>query len=612
MSNGSPPTRRRPTTSASPDAPSGGATRQRPTVRRTSTAVAPTPRSEGLPVNGTKLVCTAGPCAGQEFGLEEGEYVIGRANDNPICIPDTSVSRRHVLIRRVGGGWTVNDLGSGNGTLMNGEPLSEETPLSAGAVLTLGDTELVFNDASNATMMMPMPSAPPSRPARKAPRAPTAPADEAPAEAEGAQEGADAAISPAPRRPPPRPESRVRSARGRGAAAADPDAQKRKKRLLVMSASVFVLLAIVLGAIKFKQQRDADVLQQSAEVAQAQREQISNLFQDAKNLIRDGKWNEAKARLLELKEAEPEHAQVQDYLVRAEKEIPNQLALEAAKAALAQNQLGPAALSLAKVSQDTQMFDVVNTLRRGLKDKSDTRVREAQTLLTQKQLDQAKAMSDDILVAFPEHRDAKVINEQAARAIAERDAPPPPPAPKVLPKPWDQAVDRYRDGDLQGAMAIANACASKAPQCKTLMDQLSDFGNLYKKMEDLDAKGLSRLMDLDRRITGGRSSKLIGGAGKRAGNIFYKMASSAKVSGQWGRAMQYAQQALQADPSNNGASMIVTEMRGKAKDLYMSAYAMKDTDPEEALPKFRDVMAMTPSDDETHQKAKAWVEKLKR
>ncbi|MFY0578196.1 FHA domain-containing protein [Cystobacter fuscus] len=305
MSNGSPPTRRRPTTSSSSDAPSGGAARPRPTARRSPTAATPRASApEPLPPSATKLVCTAGPCAGQEFGLEEGEYVIGRANDNPICIPDSSVSRRHVLIRRLGGGWTVNDLGSGNGTLMNGEPLSEETPLVSGAVLTLGDTELTFNDASNATMMMPMPSAPPARPARSR----TAAAPAAPV----AEEEGDGEAAIAPRRPPPRPESRARPARGR-AAAVDPEAQKRKKRLLVISASVFVLLAGVLLVMKLQQQRQAEAQRQSAQAALQQREQIAGLFQEAKNLIRDGKWTDAKARLLELKEAEPDHPQVGDY-----------------------------------------------------------------------------------------------------------------------------------------------------------------------------------------------------------------------------------------------------------------------------------------------------------
>ncbi|WNG56759.1 FHA domain-containing protein [Archangium gephyra] len=608
MSNGSPPARRRSTTgSSSGDASSSGPTRQRPAVRRSATGVAPAVRAEPpLPVMGTRLVCSAGPCAGQEFALEDGEYVIGRANDNPICIPDTSVSRKHVLIRRLGGGWVVNDLGSGNGTLLNGEPLTDEMPLTHSDTLVLGDTELTFNDNSNATMMMPVPSAPPPRPGRGSTRS-SAPAA-APADAGGEESGASGAV---PRRPG-RPETRVRSARGRAAVTPqDPAAQQRKKRLLILTAAVFVMLAGLLVIMKVQQQREAEVEAQNAQLAQERRGAMDALFQEAKNLIRDGKWMDAKGKLLELQELEPNYVQLPDYLARVEKEIPNQQALDTARSSLEKNQLGPAAAALAKVSKDTQLFETVRQLRTSLKDKADKRVREALTLLEQKQLDQAKAITDDVLAAEPEHRDAKVINEEAARAIAIRDAPPPPPTVKEAPKPWDQAVDRFRDGDLNGAMAMANACAGKSPQCKVLMAQLGDFGALYKKLEDLDAKGLARLLDLDKKITRGQGSKLSRNAGTRAANIFFKSASAAKASGQYGRAMENAQRALQADPSHAGANNIVAEMRAKAKDLYLQAYALKDTNPEDAVPKFREVMAMTPSEDETHQKAKSWVEKLK-
>ncbi len=608
MSNGSPPARRRPTTgSPSGGTPSGGATSQRPSVRRTATGAAPAVRAEApLSLTGTKLVCSAGPSAGSEFALEDGEYVIGRANDNPICIPDTSVSRKHVLIRRVGGGWAASDLGSGNGTLLNGEPLTDEMPLSHGDTLTLGDTELTFNDASNATMMMPMPSAPPPRPGRSSTRS-SAPAA-APAEAAGEEGGALGA----PRRPPARPDTRVRSTRGRAAVTpADPAAQQRKKRLLILSAAVFVMLVGLLAVMKVQQQRDAEVEARNAQLAQERRAAMDALFQEAKNSIRDGKWLEAKEKLIELQELEPNYVQLPDYLARVEKEIPNQQALDAAKAALQKDELGPAAAALAKVSKDTQLFDTVRQLRTALKDKSEKRVRDALALLEQNQLDQARAITADVLAAEPEHRDAKVINERAERAIAIRDAPPPPPTPKEAPKPWDQAVDRFRDGDLNGAMAMANACAGKSSQCKALMAQMADFGNLYKKLEDLDAKGLARLLDLDKKITRGQGSKLSRNAGTRAANIFFKNASAAKASGQYGRAMDNAQRALQADPGHDGAKNIVAELRNKAKDLYLQAYALKDTSPEDAVPKFREVMAMTPSEDETHQKAKSWVEKLK-
>lgn len=613
MSNGSPPARRRPTTGSSSGASAGGAssgaTGQRPAVRRSATGAIPAARPESAPapVTGTKLVVSAGPHAGNEFALEDGEYVVGRANDNPICIPDTSVSRKHILIRRLGGGWEVSDLGSGNGTLLNGEPLTDAMPLSHGDTLVLGDSELTFNDSSNSTMMM---AAPPARPARSGARAAAAPAPAADA-GEG-EEGEGGDLAAAPRRPPPRPEGRVRTSRGRAAATpADPNAQKRKKRLLLLTTAVFVMLVGLLAIMKVKQQQEAEALRQKAVAAQQHRAEIDALFQDAKNLIRDGKWSDAKAKLLELQEVEPTHTQLPDYLARVEKEIPNQEALDAASGALEKDQLAVAATALNKVSKDTQLFEKVRTLRTTLNDKADKRVRAAQVMLESKQLDQAKAVTDDVLGALPEHRDAKVIKEQVERAIAIRDAPPPPPRPKETLKPWDEAASLFRDGDQKGAMDVATDCAKKASQCKTLVAQMKDFDNLYKRLEDLDAKGLARLLDLDKRITGGKGSKMARNAGTRAANIFFKQASSSKAAGQYGRAMENAQRALQADPSHAGANNIVAELRTKAKDLYMQAYALKDTNPEDAVPMFKDVMTMSTPDDETYQKAKGWVEKLK-
>ena len=96
----------------------------------------------------------------------------------------------------------MSDLGSGNGTLLNGEPLTTEMPLSHGDSLTLGDTELTFNDSSNATMMMPMPSAPPPRPGRASARS-SAPAAAA-AKAEAGEEEGGRSRFRAARRPVPR------------------------------------------------------------------------------------------------------------------------------------------------------------------------------------------------------------------------------------------------------------------------------------------------------------------------------------------------------------------------------------------------------------------------
>ncbi len=538
-----------------------------------------------MPFSGPKISVTGGPKTGEEFSLEEAEYVVGRSQDNPICIPDTSVSRKHIMLRRVGSGWTVSDLGSGNGTLVNGEPISDETVLANGDVITMGDTELTFSDTANATMMV--------------------------------------AVTPSPSRPRPaasgaagrpRPE-RVRPGRGPMVKAVDPNAQKKKK--LAIAAGALVLLLAAAGLVLIRKQQDAVAAEHEAEAmaVAAERKQVGAVFQDAKNLIREGRWADAKERLLELQQMAPDMGALKDYLERVEKEIPNQEHLSAAQTALQAKKLAEAKTALDKVTPDTQMYEQVIKLKRDLRDTADAQAREARTLLDSKQLEparQSKAIVEDVLAVFTEHRDAKLILEEADRLIYEITKPPPPPV-VIVKDPWEQAQARFIDGDLSGAVALANACMTKSPKCKNGLKDMTDFGNMYKKLEDLDAKGLARLLALDREITGSKGpSKMARNAGTRAANIFYKSASAAKAAGQWARAVEYSRRTLQADPGHAGASNILSDLKAKAKDLYFMAYALKDANPEDAIPKFREVIAMTPADDEHHKKAKNWIAQLSR
>ena len=75
------------------------------------------------------LVFLAGPIAGRRYKLGDGEYVIGRRSDCQIFVPDMRVSRQHARLWRDGEGWSVEDLGSNNGTYINGLRLQAATQL---------------------------------------------------------------------------------------------------------------------------------------------------------------------------------------------------------------------------------------------------------------------------------------------------------------------------------------------------------------------------------------------------------------------------------------------------------------------------------------------------
>ncbi|MCA9606093.1 MAG: FHA domain-containing protein [Myxococcales bacterium] len=79
---------------------------------------------------------------GREFVIQEGENGVGRGIDNDVILADVAVSRRHLKIVREGDQLTMRDLGSGNGTLVNGSRVSNVV-LADGDRIELGETTLV-------------------------------------------------------------------------------------------------------------------------------------------------------------------------------------------------------------------------------------------------------------------------------------------------------------------------------------------------------------------------------------------------------------------------------------------------------------------------------------
>lgn len=76
-------------------------------------------------VNPPYVVIVDGPHKGARFPLQEGTNIIGRLGEYQVVLDDQSVSRKHSEIVFVNGSWTVHDLGSKNGTYVNGAQLSE-------------------------------------------------------------------------------------------------------------------------------------------------------------------------------------------------------------------------------------------------------------------------------------------------------------------------------------------------------------------------------------------------------------------------------------------------------------------------------------------------------
>jgi hypothetical protein len=83
---------------------------------------------------------------GTRVALANG-LTLGRADDNAVRVRDSRASRQHARIVADGTGWSVEDLGSSNGTFVDGAQV-RRSRLDRGQTLTIGDTPLKVVDAS--------------------------------------------------------------------------------------------------------------------------------------------------------------------------------------------------------------------------------------------------------------------------------------------------------------------------------------------------------------------------------------------------------------------------------------------------------------------------------
>lgn len=85
------------------------------------------------------------PVSGEEFNICRYSTSIGRELANDLVIAsDKTISRQHAIVQVINGKFYVQDLGSKNGTRLNGEQISGMVPLSSADEVSFGLTRLIF------------------------------------------------------------------------------------------------------------------------------------------------------------------------------------------------------------------------------------------------------------------------------------------------------------------------------------------------------------------------------------------------------------------------------------------------------------------------------------
>lgn len=109
-----------------------------------------TPTPSGRPARGapsapvvpTTLVVTEGRLAGTSLPLRQSGVLIGRNPECTLVLDDDFASGRHARLSPQHGGWVVEDLGSTNGTHLDGTRLTGAQPVTVGSHLQIGRTVL--------------------------------------------------------------------------------------------------------------------------------------------------------------------------------------------------------------------------------------------------------------------------------------------------------------------------------------------------------------------------------------------------------------------------------------------------------------------------------------
>lgn len=378
---------------------------------------------EAVPLPPGRLLVILGNDQGREYELTAPTVVVGRGLDCGVMLSDASVSRRHFQLEADGDVWVLQDLGSGNGTKVNGTKV-KGIALAEGMRIEIGQTLLEFAGSLQATMPM---------------------EGSGYEEGEGKTQAIDLGdIDVDALRPPPEEEMQELDAGGLPRTEIEDGAQERQARsgglpgwvFLVGGAVVLGLVAVILvfvlgdqgGPSGGEPAKTAKVEEPAGGAAAAQKEDEEAARQEAKDAAHD-KYNQAmkafQAKDLDkaeglLKDAvklDPRHEEAAASLGRIEDERKNATLMTELTTALKADNKEEAEAVLKKIPEKSLFRADAKAAVEAYVDKQVAKEVEAiRSLLKKKQKAEAKDTYDFALELYPDHKDLKALEAEMKKA----------------------------------------------------------------------------------------------------------------------------------------------------------------------------------------------------
>lgn len=582
-----------------------------------------------------RVKVTEGPDAGRSRRFRGVRMVIGRGVACELVLSDPAVSRRHLELVRGEQGFLLRDLESDNGTWVNGAKVSEHL-LQHEDQIALGKTKLLFRDEASAYRKLREAEARAAEEekarqeaeeasAREEAEEPSGP--EAPSGTEQGEEAApEAPVEESPGAPAPAPRQTPRSSWPLGLW--KKLGFRQKLLALAGAAGVLLLLAVVVAALA----RKPKVSPADLALAQAQEK-----LQLARNAMHAERFEEAVQRLKEAQELRPGIDQ-EGLLPRATEELTAQKALDLARSLIEHGELakaraelqrflpastrrGDQKAALLKELERREREQLAGQLNQALSAGALAEARRLAALLPPEETLKFRARLDELEARATS--EARAAAEEQARLQAERE----------------QRLQEERQAEMETAFAsvsrkfFAAEYQRAALECDRVLDEhRSDqeirarakllkqlIPNFARNFEEGQRKfQANQLAAAVRPLRKARELyEQIGFTGPWGIQLDEELAAAALWAGRealarddLSTALFNYREAARLDPGNPQAREGVEKVEGKAEELYVQAYQIRDRDPREAIALLKVVLEVTRPGSPPHQKAQAQLQAL--
>lgn len=555
------------------------------------TEILAVPQDEGPEQIPILTVETAGGASDVEISRDT--FLIGRAPDCDVVLPDQLVSRKHARIEKRADGWYVVDLDSGNGTFLNEERINEEL-LYDGDLIQVGDAAISF-----------------TAPGSEGQRPGGAPVEKTmmlAASDVGTSTSTSTSAGPIPGNP-------------------------RKKKLFIVIGCLIVLIGL-LGIAKVLTKKRGPTPEQIAaqrrmeeQRIQAEKEQKARAtFEKVEQLAKQEKWAEAKVLIVEVAEVLKDDKLVAKYKKTIEREDSATQAILGAQAKIAVSDFDAAILMLNNVSPESLQIDKAKALKKQIESKrQDYKLEEARKALDAKQYDKAMQLADDVLLASPgnetaqelKHTAEKMMNKprppKSHRKKRKRKTPKPHRGPKTLLA--GDSLKSFKNGKIDAALSQASASGVSADG----VTQLRKFQKMYARGNELAhnpgqaAKAeafLVQALKLSKKLCGGKG-KLSGELHNKLGKVYFVKGVDAQNRKKFPLAYKSYKAALKHKPDLSQAQKRLETLEREARKLYEMAYVIKGTQPDKAIATCKTVMQMTGSSAYAYGRCKKLLRSLR-